>query len=74
MFFYEADEDGQSILDWASGNAGFSLTGGGSKPEDYPTARLPEGKIGQGVKLTTRSTGKLGAGIGKPLAAGNLFI
>lgn len=72
--FYEVDQDGQNIMDWASGNIGFSLTGAGSSPEDYPTLRLLDGKEGQGVKLTTRATGSFGAMIGKPLAAGNLFM
>ncbi|QMV67121.1 PCMD domain-containing protein [Sphingobacterium paramultivorum] len=72
--FYELNQDNQNIMDWASGNAGFSLTGAGSKPEDYPTARLTSGKVGQGVNLTTRSTGALGATMGKPLAAGNIFM
>lgn len=72
--FYEIDDDNQNIMDWASGNSGFSLTGVASKPDDYPTARLLNGKEGQGVRLVTRLTGALGATMGKPLAAGNLFM
>ncbi len=72
--FYEVNQDNQNIMDWASGNSGFSLTGAGSQPDNYPTARLANGKIGQGVKLTTRSTGALGATMGKPMAAGNIFM
>ncbi|SFJ52889.1 PCMD domain-containing protein [Myroides guanonis] len=72
--FYEIDDDNQNIMDWASGNAGFSLTGIASKPDDYPTARLLNGKEGQGVRLVTRLTGALGATMGKPLAAGNIFM
>lgn len=72
--FFETDQNNQNIMDWASGNAGFSLTGASSNPEGYPTARLVDGKVGQGVKLTTQSTGNLGAIMGKPMAAGNLFM
>jgi len=72
--FFETDQNNQNIMDWASGNAGFGLTGASSNPEGYPTARLAEGKVGQGVKLTTQSTGSLGAIMGKPIAAGNLFM
>ena len=72
--FYEVNEQGQNIMDWASGNAGFSLTGVASSSEDYPTAKLVQGKENQGVKLVTRSTGALGALMKKPLAAGNIFM
>lgn len=72
--FYEVNQENQNIMDWASGNSGFSLTGTASNPDDYPTARLAAGKEGQGVKLTTRSTGALGTTMGKPLAAGNIFM
>jgi hypothetical protein len=72
--FYEVNQENQNIMDWASGNAGFSLTGTASSSDDYPTARLTAGKEGQGVKLITRSTGNLGATMGKPLAAGNIFM
>lgn len=72
--FFETDQNNQNIMDWASGNLGFGLTGAASNPEGYPTARLAAGKVGQGVKLTTQSTGNLGAIMGKPMAAGNLFM
>lgn len=72
--FYEINQENQNIMDWASGNSGFSLTGTAANPDDYPTARLAAGKEGQGVKLITRSTGNLGATMGKPMAAGNLFM
>ncbi|QGK74249.1 PCMD domain-containing protein [Flavobacterium sp. SLB02] len=72
--FYEINQENQNIMDWASGNAGFSLTGTASNADDYPTSRLTAGKEGQGVKLITRSTGALGATMGKPLAAGNIFM
>lgn len=72
--FFETDQNNQNIMDWASGNLGFSLTGASSIPEGYPTTRWADGKVGQGVKLTTQSTGNLGAAMGKPIAAGNLFM
>lgn len=72
--FYEVDQNNQNIMDWGSGNSGFSLTGAASSAADFPTARLLSGLKGQGVKLVTRSTGNLGATMGKPLAAGNIFI
>ncbi|MBO6185827.1 MAG: PCMD domain-containing protein [Chryseobacterium sp.] len=72
--FFETDTNGQNIMDWASGNSGFGLTGASSTPEGYPTARWAAGKVGQAVKLTTQSTGALGATMGKPIAAGNLFM
>ncbi|MHC5202491.1 PCMD domain-containing protein [Myroides sp. LJL119] len=72
--FYQVDPQGQNIMDWASGNAGFSLTGAASSPQDYPTSRLMESGQLQGVKLVTRSTGALGALMRKPLAAGNIFM
>ncbi|UKB82186.1 PCMD domain-containing protein [Chryseobacterium sp. MEBOG06] len=72
--FFETDQNNHNIMDWASGNLGFALTGASSTPEGYPTARWAEGKVGQAAKLTTQSTGSLGAIMGKPMAAGNLFM
>lgn len=72
--FFEVNQNNQNIMDWASGNAGFSLTGAAGTADDYPTSRIWQGKEGQGVKLVTRSTGNLGATMGKPLAAGNIFM
>lgn len=72
--FYEVNSEGQNIMDWASGNVGFSIVGGGASSDEYPTARLENAYEGQGVKMTTRSTGSFGASIGKPIAAGNLFM
>lgn len=59
---------------WASGNAGFAMTNGNNPPDTYPTFQVSEGKIGKCVKMVTRSTGSWGAMVGKPLAAGNLYI
>jgi hypothetical protein len=74
--FYEIDKiTGNTQLIWASGNSGFVLTAKvADPPEAYPTFSIPDGKIGSGVKLVTRSTGVLGSLVGMPIAAGNLFI
>lgn len=70
--FYEASEGAQ--LTWASGNQGYALTGNGKAPADFPTSQSDDGYIGKCVKLTTQLTGSLGEKVGKPIAAGNLFI
>lgn len=62
------------IMQWASGNAGFELTGMGFSPEDYPTVQIAEGYKGQAVKLETRDTGSFGAAVGMHIAAGNMFV
>ncbi len=71
-------EDHVSTLVWASGNSGFALTNGNKPPETYPTYQaaysLPGEPDGKCVAMETRSTGAWGALVGKPLAAGNLFI
>ncbi|MDR2913705.1 MAG: PCMD domain-containing protein [Tannerella sp.] len=66
--------NGAVTMEWASGNAGFSLTGAASTPDDFPTTQYNDGYIGKCACLTTRSTGSFGATFGMPLAAGNLFI
>lgn len=58
---------------WASGNEGFAISMPDAGPYDFPTTPT-EGFDGKGVKLTTKSTGELGAGMNMPIAAGNLFI
>lgn len=61
---------------WASGNAGFALTGVAKSPEEFPTISYPIGsdKTGNVLKVTTKSTGSFGEFAGMPIAAGNLFI
>jgi len=60
---------------WATGNAGYRLTGLKAQPMEYPTT--PELNTGLGgkhcIKLTTRDTGSLGAMVNMRIAAGNLF-
>lgn len=70
--WYDTNTKGQEIKNWVSGNEGFALTSEAG-PYEFPTVPT-EGYDGQGVKLTTLDTGELGAMVGKPLAAGNLFI
>ena len=65
---------GEAATEWASGNAGFSLTGMAEGPTDYPTYQSAEGYEGACVELVTRSTGQFGNMGGKPMAAGNLFL
>lgn len=59
---------------WGTGNAGFSLSNSLAKPHEYPTTSTDDARSGMAVKLTTMSTGYLGQLVGKPIAAGNLFV
>ena len=60
--------------DWATGNPGFMLAAYSDPPENYPTVPEKNGYDGAAVRLTTRSTGTLGAAFGKPIAAGNFYL
>lgn len=61
-------------MDWTNANAGFNYTGVKAEPEDYPTSPSSGGVGGSNcVKLTTKSTGSLGAMLKMYIAAGNLF-
>lgn len=71
--FYEK-QDGLEEMTWASGNEGFNWAASSSAVEAYPTVQYAEGKNGKCVKLETRKTGSLGAMVGMPIAAGNIFI
>lgn len=62
------------IIQWASGNPGYDLSGMALDETQYPTVQHPTGYSGKCVKLTTLSTGNFGKPIGMPIAAGNLFI
>lgn len=73
QIFYDTRSDG-SEMEWGSGNAGYMITNSTAKPEAYPTSQSADGFKGKCAKLTTCSTGKLGAMFGAPIAAGNLFI
>ena len=72
--WYEVDANGTRLNWWASGNAGFSFTGKGKTPEDFPTSADSAGYKGHCIKLTTRDTGSFGKMAGMPIAAGNIFI
>lgn len=72
--FYEVNENGDNLMDWASGNAGFAITAGETPPDLYPTTYTEAGRTGRALKLTTRRTGELGIMFNKPIAAGNIFM
>ncbi len=74
MEYDETDVSNPKRNYWATGNAGFKLTGMGQLPEDYPTSVAPLGVNGNCVKLVTRDTGSFGLAANMPIAAGNLFI
>lgn len=70
--FYETN--GTQELTWASGNGGFRLAMSNADASEYPTTVEEAGYSGKCAKLVTRTTGSLGAMVGMPIAAGNLFI
>ncbi len=72
--FYEVDKAGTQHDFWASGNPGVVLTKYNAKPEDFPTRSTDDGYQGKGVCLNTQDAGALGRMMGKPIAAGNLFL
>ena len=73
--FYELDPNGEKQRFWASGNPGFALTQfSGAGPEQFPTYQSEEGFEGRCARLETMSAGELGKSMGKPIAAGNLFL
>lgn len=79
--FFEILPDGQQKLDWTSGNEGYNMLaetlledGQELSPAVYPTFSINEGYKGKGAKLVTRGTGGLGAMMGSPIAAGNLYL
>lgn len=60
---------------WDSGNLGFSAVASGKGPKEYPTFSTDDAHSGsKAAKLVTRKTGTLGASLGKPIAAGNIFL
>ena len=72
--WYYIGEDGQRYDYWATGNPGFRMSRESAPPEDYPSVPAKDGHSGSYAKLTTQSTGFLGSLVGKPLAAGNLYL
>lgn len=74
QIFYEVNGDREDYI-WASGNPGFALTQKPTTPaEQYPTASTTDGKVDNGIKLVTRSTGNFGRMAGMPIAAGSIFL
>lgn len=73
QIFYDNIAGGE-IMEWASANGAYALTGVPKAPEDYPTSQWDEGYKGKCAKLVTRSTGSLGSLVKMYIAAGNLFI
>ena len=63
--FVDKTADG-NLAEWGSGNAGVSFLMGDSKASEYPTSQAEEGYVGKCLKLTTVSTGFLGAMFGAP--------
>ncbi len=72
--WHEEDANGTKFNWWATANAGFSMSGQGKTPADYPTSVDSMGVKGCCVKLTTRSTGTFGKLKKMPIAPGNLFL
>ncbi len=79
--FFTPLGNGSLKRDWDSGNHGYNMLaetlleeGEEFTPAVYPTAQVDNGFSGKGVKMQTKSTGVLGAFMGSPLAAGNLFL
>ena len=68
--------DVSGLMQWASGNQGYSLCGMATNATQYPTVQADGGVSGKCVKLVTQSTGVFGMNTNPkmPIAAGNLFI
>ena len=65
--------DGTEALNWANGNAGFTMAKPSAKPDAFPTTPYADGYDGKAVKLTTCQTSALAAALDMRIAAGNLF-
>lgn len=66
--FYETDDNGNTIMDWASGNPGFALTDVNAPRDTFPTLSSDKGYKDNCVRLVTRSTGDFGSRLGMPIA------
>ncbi|MDD3038702.1 PCMD domain-containing protein [Bacteroides sp.] len=73
-YIFVEREGGKVVMQWASGNAGYALTGVPKTADNYPTFQITGGTDGKCLSLVTRSTGFFGQMVGMPIAAGNLFI
>ena len=65
--------DGTEALNWATGNAGYTMAKPSAKPDAFPTTPYENGYEGKAVKLTTSKTSTLAATLDMRIAAGNLF-
>lgn len=72
--FYQTGTPDVNPLTWASANSAFNATGEGTTPQTFPTYQGDNGVEGKCAVLVTKSTGFLGTAVGKPIAAGNLFM
>lgn len=72
--FFEEDQVGTRHDIWASGNQGVAIVQTDWTPTQFPTYQTENGYEGKGVCLNTQYAGDLGKMMGKPIAAGNLFM
>lgn len=72
--WHEQDASGTILNWWASGNAGYLMSGMGKTPTAFPTTVDSVGVKGCCVKLRTSDTGTFGKMMKMPIAAGNIFI
>lgn len=72
--FFETDALGLRHNIWASGNQGVAIIQYKWTPDKFPTKSVDDGYQGKGVCLSTQYAGDLGKMMGKPIAAGNLFL
>lgn len=72
--FFETDQTGNRHNIWASGNQGVAIVQYNWTPDQFPTKSVADGYNGKGVCLNTQYAGDLGKMMGKPIAAGNLFL
>lgn len=73
-YYVWSDLDKSQEPNWASANGAYSLLKMMGVQGDFPTMPDKNGYDGACVKLTTCSTGSMGAMFGKPLAAGNFYL
>lgn len=72
--FYEEDASGNRQNLWASGNQGVAIVQLRWTPDKFPTKSVTDGYQGKAVCLNTQNAGSLGRLMGKPIAAGTLYL
>lgn len=73
--WFEYDENGDTIWQWATGNAGYAISRSSAGVSEFPTLPWTEDAVdGSAVKLETCATGSFGVMVNMRLAAGSLFI